>query len=211
MKLELKRHPELVSGSVSGTLYINGVHLCDTEENPCTALPAGEYRIVRHLCKQYGRKMPVILTAVGHEQRAMSCDGVGSKEKSRESKESKESRESRESKESRESNPSLPSEAVDRCLLSVDPSQRLLSPKPRCSQCEQLEHVSNNSTMPCVCPMLKPGNGVHHRKDGSIILGTRIIPGCLKHPLHAFIPLAERIRKAIARGHKVLLVVSNDR
>ena len=170
MKLELKRHPELVSGSVSGTLYINGVHLCDTEENPCTALPAGEYRIVRHLCKQYGRKMPVILTAVGHEQRAMSL----------------------------ENHPDGKPTAHSSQLIA------------HCGQCEQLEHVSNNSTMPYVCPMLKPGNGVHHRKDGSIILGTRIIPGSLKHPLHAFIPLAERIRKAIARGHKVLLVVRNE-
>ena len=61
--------------------------------------------------------------------------------------------------------------------------------------------------MPCHCPMIKPGNGVHHRDDGSIILGTQIIPGCLSHPLQAFDPLAERIRKAIARGKEIKLVI----
>ena len=174
MKLELKRDSKLSTlnskPSISGSLYISGTYICDTEENPCTALPAGEYRIVRHLCKQYGRKMPVILTAMSNEQRDMSLENHPDGK------------------------------------LTAHSSQLIA----RCGQCEQLELVSNNTSMPQQCPMLKPGNGVHHRKDGSIILGTRIIPGALKHPLHAFIPLAERIRKAIARGHKVHLVVSNE-
>ena len=43
-----------------------------TEENPLTALPTGEHRILRHYCKQYQRYMPVILTAMSEEPRAMS-------------------------------------------------------------------------------------------------------------------------------------------
>ena len=135
MTIELRK-----SDIQSGSLYISGTYICDTEEHPLTALAPGEYQIIRHPCKQYGRKMPVI-------------------------------------------------------------------GEPRCEQCEPLAFVSNNSTMPCICPMLKPGNGTHHRADGSIILGTRIIPGALKLPLQAFLPLAERIRKAIARGHEVRLHV----
>ena len=61
--------------------------------------------------------------------------------------------------------------------------------------------------MPCYCPMLKPGNGLHHREDGSIILGTQVIPGCLSHPLQAFEPLAERIRKAIKRNKVITLII----
>ena len=55
--------------------------------------------------------------------------------------------------------------------------------------------------------MLKPGNGVRGRTDGSIILGTRIVPGCLIHPVQAFNPLAERIRKAVSRGKVITLKI----
>ena len=147
MKIELRR-----TDSQSGAIYIDGIYICDTEENPRTALPAGEYRVIRHHCKQYGRFMPVVV--------AMSDE------------------------------------------------QQVLNPTPSCAHCRQLpEEVYLNTTMPTVCPMLKPGNGVCHRADGSIILGTRVIPGSLKHPLKAFEPLAERIRKAISRGHEVTLVI----
>ena len=137
MTIELRK-----SDIQSGSLYISGTYICDTEENPRTTLPAGEYKITRHYCKQYGRFMPVI-------------------------------------------------------------------GEPHCENCQQLpeEAVTLNSSMPQVCPMLKPGNGVPLREDGSIILGTRIVPSCLKHTLQAFLPLAERIRKAIARGHEVRLIV----
>ena len=128
----------------SGAIYIDGIRVCDTEENPRTALPAGEYRVVRHHCKQYGRFMPVI-------------------------------------------------------------------GEPRCEKCRKLpDEVYLNTTLPTVCPMLKPGNGVHHRADGSIILGTRVVPGCLKHPLDAFNPLAERVRKAASRGTVITLKITEQ-
>ena len=80
-----------------------------------------------------------------------------------------------------------------------------------CSHCPpqktEDKEVSLNTIMPCYCPMLKPGNGVHHREDGSIILGTQVIPGCLSHPLQAFEPLAERIRKAIKRNKVITLII----
>ena len=86
----------------------------------------------------------------------------------------------------------------------------LVSGSKTCEHCQQLEEeeVSLNTTLPCSCPMLKPGNGIHGRTDGSILLGTLIIPGCLKHPLAAFDPLAERIRKAIARNTTISLTIS---
>ena len=80
-----------------------------------------------------------------------------------------------------------------------------------CSHCPpqktEDKEVTLNTLMPCHCPMLKPGNGVHHREDGSIILGTQVIPGCLIHPLQAFEPLAERIRKAIKRNKVITLII----
>ena len=152
MKIKIKRIPSRKQPPMcnqSGTLHIDNQYVCDTEENILTALPAGNYRICRHHCKQYGRHMPIILPAsptAGHT--------------------------------------------------------------PDCSQCRQLEYVSLNTHMPCQCPMLRGGNGVHHLTDGSIILGTRSkAGGCLIHPLKAFNPLAERIRKALKRGTAITLAI----
>ena len=149
MKIEIKR-TEARAEAISGTLTINGQFICHTVENRLTALPAGQYRIIRHYCKQYNRFMPL----VGHPE--------------------------------------------------------LVSGSKTCEQCQQLEEeeVSLNTTLPSYCPMLKPGNGVQGRTDGSILLGTLIVPGCLKHPLAAFDPLAERIRKAIARNTTITLTIS---
>ena len=80
----------------------------------------------------------------------------------------------------------------------------------RCDRCPKLEFVCNTTTMPIYCPMLKPGNGVHNRLDGSIILGTRIIPGCLKHPKQAFDAVYGRIRKSIERGNQVTVTIKNE-
>lgn len=78
---------------------------------------------------------------------------------------------------------------------------------PSCEHCAEQECVNNNSNMPCKCPMLKPGNGVYNRTDGSIILGTYITAGCLKHPKEAFDLVYDRIRKSAERGHELLLEI----
>ena len=157
---------EQTQSAIAGTLHISGQYICDTAENRLTALPAGQYQIVRHYCHQYQRFMPMILTAISDEPRAMSQEKL-----------------------------------TAHCSLLT----------ARCEGCSpqktEEEEVSLNTIMPCYCPMLKPGNGVHHREDGSILLGTQIVPGCLSHPLHAFEPLAERIRKAIKRNKVITLVI----
>ncbi len=80
--------------------------------------------------------------------------------------------------------------------------------KATCMRCEAQGTVGLNTPLPCVCPMLKPGNGVHKREDGSIILGTQIVPGCLKHPMKAYKPLAERIRKSVKRKTVIILNIT---
>ena len=141
MELTIKRTGK-TGIAIDGTLHIDGQRICDTAENVHTALPEGQYTIVRHYCKQYNRFMPVI-------------------------------------------------------------------GEPCCAQCRPIpdEDMSPNTPMPCVCPMLKPGNGVHHREDGSIILGTQIVTGCLSHFKQAFMPLAERIRKAVERNKVITLKI----
>lgn len=86
-----------------------------------------------------------------------------------------------------------------------------LSPRiPDCTECEQLDFVCNNTTMPCVCHQIKIGNGIYHRADGSIIVGTRIVPGCLMHSKAPYDSLAERIRKLASRGSEIILAIRNQ-
>ena len=82
-----------------------------------------------------------------------------------------------------------------------------LNAHPPCDLCPKLGFVCNNTSLPCWCPMLKPGNGVHNRLDGSICVGQYNCPGSLIHPRVIFDPLYERIRKSISRGNQVLLSV----
>ena len=69
--------------------------------------------------------------------------------------------------------------------------------------------ISNQSSVinNRVCPMLKPGNGVYNRKDGSILVGEYLVPGCLKHSRFTFDNLYDRIRKNIERGNEVTLTI----
>lgn len=82
-----------------------------------------------------------------------------------------------------------------------------LNTHPPCDLCKKLPFVCTNSTLLCWCPQIKPGNGVHDRLDGSILVGQYNCLGSLVHPKEAFDPLYERIRKAISRGTVVTLTV----
>ena len=69
--------------------------------------------------------------------------------------------------------------------------------------------ISNQSSVinNRICPMLKPGNGVYHREDGSILVGEYLVPGCLKHSRFTFDNLYDRIRKNLQRGKEVTLTI----
>ena len=82
-----------------------------------------------------------------------------------------------------------------------------LNPSPPCDLCPKLKFVCMNSTLPCYCPMLKPGNGVHDRLDGSIVVGQYNCLNSLIHPRTTFDPLYERIRKSVSRGNQVILTI----
>ena len=82
-----------------------------------------------------------------------------------------------------------------------------LNPSAPCLQCPKLSFVCMNSTLPCYCPQIKPGNGVHNRLDGSIVVGRYNCLGSIIHPKSAFDSLYERIRKSISRGNQVKLTI----
>ena len=83
----------------------------------------------------------------------------------------------------------------------------LLNPNAPCGLCPKLRFVYNNTTLPCYCPMIKPGNGVHDRLDGSIIVGRYNCLGSIIHPKSAFDAPYERIRKSLSRGNEVILTI----
>ncbi len=143
--------------AISGKLYIEGVAICDTAENPTTALPPGVYPIAILHCHQYARRMPVIVP----QNKSPYTSGISPY-------------------------------SYDACIT-----------------CKKLPCVNHNTKLPQVCHMLKPGNGVCTREDGSIILGTYICHGSLKHSKDAFNGIFERIRKAAQRGQQITLTIED--
>ena len=82
-----------------------------------------------------------------------------------------------------------------------------LSSLPPCSSCPRRPFVGSNTRLPLVCPMLKPGNGVCQRTDGSIIVGKNLQPGILLHSGNAFEKLYQRIKKAVQRQSDIQLTI----
>ena len=77
-----------------------------------------------------------------------------------------------------------------------------------CDLCPKLKFVCNNTTLPCYCPQIKPGNGVYNRLDGSILVGVYNCLGSNIHPKATFDSLYERIRKSLSRGNQVTLMIN---
>ena len=83
--------------------------------------------------------------------------------------------------------------------------------KQACEACVKQQEVGYNTCLPRCCTLLKPGNGIHGRREGHILVGTRGARGLLIHPRMAFDTLYGRIRKSLERGHSVTLEVKEDR
>lgn len=129
--------------TTDGYLSIGGRRVCETAENTQHCIPAGTYSIQFVVCRQYGMKMPLIVTSGPH------C----------------------------------------------------------CSKCLHKKIGSVHSNLPCFCPMIKVGNGVFSRTDGSIIVGEHLQPGILLHSGYAFEKLYQRIKKAVQRDNEIRLTI----
>lgn len=76
-----------------------------------------------------------------------------------------------------------------------------------CANCTAIGETFLNTALPTYCPQIKMGNGIHNRRDGSIIIGTRIVPGAIKQSAVPFEKLLERIRKLSSREKVITLTV----
>lgn len=54
---------------------------------------------------------------------------------------------------------------------------------------------------------LTTGNGIFNKRDGRILLGTYLIPGCLKWSGKAFTRIFNRIYSAIRRNEEVTVII----
>lgn len=72
-----------------------------------------------------------------------------------------------------------------------------------------LERV--DSSKPSKTAVLAIGNGIYNRHDGRIILGTYLIPGCLKWSREPFKQLYDRINNSQRRGNEVMLRITESR
>ena len=54
------------------------------------------------------------------------------------------------------------------------------------------------------------GNGIFNRNDPRIIIGTHIVPGCLKCSREPFIQLYDRINTSQRRGNSVTITISEE-
>ena len=58
--------------------------------------------------------------------------------------------------------------------------------------------------------VLAIGNGIFHRNDSRILLGTYIAPGCLMRSRAPFMQLYDRINHSLRRGHDVTLLITEE-
>ena len=181
MNIELRRirhRPDTIDGQIR----IDGRRVCDCAENAHHCLPEGTYQIAVIKCRQYARKMPVINDNDNDNdndnEKLPSPNAIA-----------------------------IPNANSPSPSLSLSSSSSSSFTPSLCSSCPRKPFVGINTKLPRVCPMLKPGNGVYHREDGSIIVGEYLVPGCLKHPKTAFDNLYDRIRKNLERGNPVTLTI----
>ena len=113
------------------------------------------------------------------------------------------------SNESTESVQSVSSVFSDNCQQNPSAINNQSSVISICSSCPRKHYVNHNTVMPCFCPMIKPGNGIHSRHDGSILVGHRQCQGLLIHPREVFATLYDRLRMTIQRGNEVTLKIIN--
>ena len=96
-----------------------------------------------------------------------------------------------------------------RKMLLLTPICNQSSIIDNCSLCKRLHNVSLNTAMPRFCPMLKPGNGIHNRRDGSILIGRRRCMGLLIDTRKVCNALYARLRMTCKRNNEIIINIIN--
>lgn len=78
-----------------------------------------------------------------------------------------------------------------------------------CGNCTPIEDWNASSVLPKKCAMLRFGNGMYGCYDGSILIGERIVSGCMKHSEQMFEILMAQIKRAQREFRDIELVVED--
>lgn len=97
--------------------------------------------------------------------------------------------------------------ALEHCKHHKRKKPMLIEYKNACSNCVLRREASNNTPMPCFCPQITMGNGVHNRHDGAIIVGEALCAGVVINTRYAFNDLFKRIDNCIRRDFEIVLQV----
>ena len=76
-----------------------------------------------------------------------------------------------------------------------------------CFLCKKHKILSTHAVLPVYCPMIKIGNGVFNRTDGSIIIGDRYLNGIVLRSAPYYDRLIDRLDKAQNRGEQITLTI----
>lgn len=182
-------------GALDGHLFIDGGKVCDTTENATFHLPEGSYRVELHKCQIGKRMIPVIniqmdsnlssLHAKLHCRNCEKCAEINDKN-TREYVSMFNAFDHIFRRGEEEGTPMEQVMAEARALEEKYPNPMAGEPLP-------------------YCPQFKPGNGVHHSLDHSILVGQYRMPGLVIQSRPVFNALFERLRKASDRGNEITL------
>lgn len=205
--------------------------VCDTLENLHSSLPLGQYRIELQKCPFRSRKMPIVITPSTDPQVLTPCSDPQALPPSLGPQDlppsfgpqalsaSPDPQDLTPCSDPQALSPSPDPQALTPCsgpqVFSPSPNPQALPPSCLCSICAKADYVGVNSTPrnslaegeALFCPMIAPGNGIHNRHDGGILVGLRGARGLLLHPMTTFDRLYERIRRSAERGNEVKLMI----
>lgn len=85
----------------------------------------------------------------------------------------------------------------------------MISSIKNCRNCNPKEDWNASSVLPKKCAMIRFGNGIYGCYDGSILIGKRIVSGCMKHSEQMFEELMTHIKSSQRRCRDIELTVED--
>lgn len=198
LQINLSRY-SIQGETAEGQLYIEGCKICDTLEHAEASLPSGKYLVTLAHCKHFKRKMPLISPIDRGKRGLRDCSHCSALTQEKEGLIGTDGI-SGTNEAGRTTGTGETNEAVETAdaggLIGTDGSQ-------------SKRFILNNSCLPRFCPMIRPGNGVHHMQDGRLLVGERLVTGCITHPRAYFDQLVNRIKEQSRMKQSVVLYIRN--
>ena len=180
--------------STCGTLFIEGVKVCDTLESANLHLKTGTYSVTIIQCPMASRQMPVILPKAEESSKiqvpssriqvpcSLCRKHLGKRENIR-----------------------LHSyQVLEKAIKSGMPADEL----NQLEKTQDLKVKKRLAKYPMPrCPRFAVGNGVHGQTDAAILVGQLACRDTIIHSRETFLDLFDRLRKSLERGNDIQLTI----